>query len=218
MKTVAVAVLTIITQFVVFVAFASKPIPAFKPSENIPIGRLTTTNEMESAQFCELPWTNSPEDQNFLQFLTYLLTSLISLLISLMVYHVYYNNLQRGGYRDDETEQELSELNILLQKSESLILELSEMVMSMKMMMQVVDESHAQLQNYLIPIKMMMKVEDKCLTDIQNAVQSMEEDYDAAYFQDEVDSVMPTGQMLGDPPSMVFPVEKWTPRNNRTVV
>jgi hypothetical protein len=222
-----------ITQFIVFVAVCRAgffpSIPAFWPvplSENIPVQSHITTSKMESVPCWEFQCKNSPEDQqNFREILAYLFCSLISFLISFMVYHLYYRNLRQGWYREDETKQELSQLKMLLQKGESLILEVRGTVMfmeemedrlhsqfqnqtdSIKKMMQMVDENHLQLQNEMNQKKTIMNIEDECLAEFQNEVGSMEEDNDGACFQNEVDSMMPT-----------VPVEKETPRKNCTTV
>jgi hypothetical protein len=134
-----------------------KPIPAF---EKIPVGSLNTSNKVECVPFWELQQRNSPEDQqNFWMIL--------ASLFSLIRHRLFNNNLQQDCYRKDETKQELSELKMLLQKSESLVLELRD---SVTFMQEVEDKLYSQIQNQMASVKMMMKVVDKSHVQLQNEV------------------------------------------------
>jgi hypothetical protein len=107
-----------------------------------------------------------------------LFPSPMSFLFYLMRHRLCNNNLRQDWYREDETKQEVPELKMLLQKSESLILELRDGVTFMQ---EVEDKLHSQYQNQMDSIKM-MKVADKSHAQLQNEVGSVEEDDDAAYF------------------------------------
>jgi hypothetical protein len=184
MKAVAVAILIMITQFiVVFVAVsgagnfpsipASEPITAFKPSEKIPAGRCTPTTEIKSAPSNECQCRRSPEDQIFLYFFICLFTILIGFLIFKVVHLIYNKILQWRWYRENR---------------QSLILMWRGMVKFM-VMLEVVVEWLTLIQD---------------IQNIWNRRGSVREGH-AACFQGDVDSVTPTEETLSDPASMVTP-------------
>jgi hypothetical protein len=196
MKAVAVAILTMITYLIFFVAVrragnffsipASEPITAVKPSEKIPAGRLTPATEIKSETFNECQWRSSPEDQIFLDFLAQLFTILIWFLIFKVVHRIYDNNLQRRWYRENETKQEQKKSKSVINTSVERYGDVHEEDVA------GVEECPTHIWN-----------ERGSMREDEYAAYFLEEDHDAAYFQRDVNSVTPTEETLGDPASMV---------------
>jgi hypothetical protein len=140
---------------------ASEPIP---DSENFVVRNLASANKKESEPSWEFHRSSFSAEQIAWMIICGLFFSLISIPISL-VYHRYLGD----RYNETGTEQESSEIRMLLQEGEKLRLELMTMVALHK---EQEDLRHAQCLKEMDSIKKMNTEEERRYIELQNEVDS----------------------------------------------
>jgi predicted RND superfamily exporter protein len=117
---------------------------------------------MKSVLSFEMQWWNLPEDmQNYWQI--YVLSYLCIVILFVLLL------LQRRRHRQKETEQNLTEVQMILQ-NESFIHQLRA---TMSLMQEVQDEHSNQLQNEIESLKELTKTKERHIDELQNMTDSV---------------------------------------------